>query len=91
MSQNETIALKTPPPDGDFDEHLPPEVKAARDLARRYRLPFVICSRPIESRLSITRYSPKCLSINGAPPIRSTEADERGCTLRWQTRPILNV
>ncbi len=23
------------------DEHLPPEMKAAKDLARRYRLPFV--------------------------------------------------
>ena len=41
ISKNETVSLKTPPLAGDFDDHTPPEMRAAKDLARRYRLPFV--------------------------------------------------
>ena len=41
ISKNETISLTSPPPPGDFEEHQPPEMRAAKELARRYRLPFV--------------------------------------------------
>ena len=36
VSKTETISLANPPPPGDFDEHQPPEMRAAKDLARRY-------------------------------------------------------
>ncbi len=42
--QEKTLATSTPPLNGGQngdDEHMPPEVKAARELAHRYRLPFV--------------------------------------------------
>src|SRR4051812_13755357 len=42
MSENEAPVVRPVPPNGqNGDEHLPPEMKAARELARRYRLPFV--------------------------------------------------
>ncbi|HET7288063.1 MAG TPA: ATPase, T2SS/T4P/T4SS family, partial [Pyrinomonadaceae bacterium] len=45
MSENENPVIQTAPPAGqngnNGDEHQPPEMKAARELARRYRLPFV--------------------------------------------------
>ena len=45
ISENEdSVITRVPPPvaeNGHDDEHLPPEMKAARELARRYRLPFV--------------------------------------------------
>src|SRR6476659_8972150 len=46
VSENENPAIKTvPPATGEYghtvEEHVPPEMKAARELARRYRLPFV--------------------------------------------------
>ena len=41
ISENDTIASQNARPAQDLDEHQPPEMKAARDLARRYRLPFV--------------------------------------------------
>src|SRR6476646_1725689 len=46
VSENENPAIKTVPAatvanGQNGDEHVPPEVKAAKELARRYRLPFV--------------------------------------------------
>src|SRR5689334_25176166 len=45
MSENENTVIQTAPLVGknghNGDEHQPPEVKAAKELARRYRLPFV--------------------------------------------------
>ena len=46
FSDSENTAVKDSPPGNENgnqngDEHLPPEMKAAKDLARRYRLPFV--------------------------------------------------
>src|ERR671912_1456317 len=45
ISENEEPVVRPVPPvveaDQNGDEHLPPEMKAARELARRYRLPFV--------------------------------------------------
>ena len=45
ISENEESVIRPVPPAGenghDGDEHQPPEMKAARELARRYRLPFV--------------------------------------------------
>src|ERR687889_690683 len=45
MSGNEDTVGRAVPPAGENghngEEHLPPEMKAARELARRYRLPFV--------------------------------------------------
>jgi type IV pilus assembly protein PilB len=42
ISENEDPVVASLPPDGENgDEHQPPEMKAARELARRYRLPFV--------------------------------------------------
>src|ERR1700741_1192222 len=45
MSENENTVIQTAPPAGknghNGDEHQPPEMKAAKELARRYRLPFV--------------------------------------------------
>ena len=45
ISENEDPVITPVPPAGENgqngDEHQPPEMKAARELARRYRLPFV--------------------------------------------------
>src|SRR5215203_3927229 len=45
VSENEEPILRPVPPVGENgkngDEHQPPEMKAAKELARRYRLPFV--------------------------------------------------
>src|SRR5512132_4214672 len=45
MSGNEEPVVRPVPPAGEnghnVDEHQPPEMKAAKELARRYRLPFV--------------------------------------------------
>ncbi len=45
MSGNEEPVVRPVPPAGENghsgEEHVPPEMKAARELARRYRLPFV--------------------------------------------------
>src|SRR5215216_1798060 len=45
ISENEDPIIRPVPPIGENgqhgDEHQPPEMKAARELARRYRLPFV--------------------------------------------------
>src|SRR5690349_17348019 len=45
VSENEETVITAVPPiaanGSNGDEHLPPEMKAARELARRYRLPFV--------------------------------------------------
>src|SRR5689334_10594493 len=45
MPENENPVIQTAPPAGqnghNGNEHVPPEMKAAKDLARRYRLPFV--------------------------------------------------
>jgi hypothetical protein len=45
MSGNEDPVIRPVPPTGEnghnVEEHVPPEMKAARELARRYRLPFV--------------------------------------------------
>src|SRR5690349_13810035 len=42
VSENENTVITAVPPVGENGgEHLPPEMKAARELARRYRLPFV--------------------------------------------------
>ena len=79
MSQNETIALKTPPPDGDFDEHLPPEVKAARDLARRYRLPFVDLLPPDrESPIDYTLFTEVPVDLMVRHQFVPLKRDEKG-------------
>ena len=92
MSQNETIALKTPPPAGDLDEHQPPEVRAANDLARRYRLPFVDLLPPDrESPIDYTLFTEIPVDLMVRHQFVPLKRDERGCTLRWQTRPISNV
>src|SRR4026208_2215841 len=44
MSENENPVIQTAPPagqNGHGEDHAPPEMKAAKELARRYRLPFV--------------------------------------------------
>src|SRR4026207_2450084 len=46
VSENENSLVTPAPPAGanghqNGDEHVPPEMKAAKELARRYRLPFV--------------------------------------------------
>ena len=45
VSENENPVIQTAPPSGqnghNGNDHVPPEMKAAKDLARRYRLPFV--------------------------------------------------
>src|SRR4029079_5369775 len=46
LSENENPAIRTVSPTGENghhngDEPVPPEMKAAKELARRYRLPFV--------------------------------------------------
>ncbi len=45
ISENDDSVIRPAPPSGEIglsgDEHQPPEMKAARELARRYRLPFV--------------------------------------------------
>ena len=46
LSEAQNPAIRVVPPTGENghpngDEHVPPEMKAAKELARRYRLPFV--------------------------------------------------
>src|SRR5215510_16132196 len=45
VSDNENTVITAVPPvrenGHNGDEHVPPEMKAAKELARRYRLPFV--------------------------------------------------
>jgi type II secretory ATPase GspE/PulE/Tfp pilus assembly ATPase PilB-like protein len=48
--------------------------ESAKELARRYRLPFVDCCRPIANRRSTTTLSLKFRSIDGAPPVSAAQA-----------------
>ena len=89
----ETLPLasgdRLPPPPKD---HEPPEVRAAKELARRYRLPYIDLlphegDSPIDYNL-FTEVPVDLMVRHQFVPLRR---DARGCTSPWRIQLIWNV
>jgi len=73
------------------DNHEPPEVRTAKELARRYRLTFVeLLPTDHDSPINYTIFNEIPVDLMVRHQFLPLKRDDKDCTSRWRIQPIWN-